>query len=203
MWALECLVYYQGFYGTTDYYGRGDFLTPKYEQEDLAFLSKMAKTSIFDSKDTIAKRVTAFTRLYKALRATMAILARDPIMVDTGSYQPKYQMRTYADMEGEIANYLANQANYHAKVKIVNAGEYVICTKPAPEGLTGDALTQRIETVKRHMRALGYTRHYTEVIEEARKRQEYLFGLGDTPDEDAADDGDEPDEPLPGSFTLD
>jgi hypothetical protein len=133
----------------------------------------------------------------------MAILARDPILVDTGSYQPKYQMRTYADMEGEIANSLANQENYHAKVKIVNAGEYVIRTKPAPEGLTGTALAERIEAVKRHMRALGYTRHYTEVEEEIRKRQELLLGLGETPDDNGADDGDDPDEPPPGSFTLD
>jgi hypothetical protein len=61
----------------------------------------------------------------------------------------------------------------------------------------------RIEAAKRHVRALGYTRHYTEVIDDLRKRQEFLFGLGDTSDEDAADDGYEPDEPPPGSFTLD
>jgi hypothetical protein len=113
-------------------------------------------------------------------------------------------MRTYADMEGEIANSLANQENYHAKVKLVSGSEYAIKTKPAPEGLTGDALAERIEAIKRHMRALGYTRHYTEVEEEIRKRQEYLLGLGDTPDVDADDDGDAPDEPPPpGSFTLD
>jgi hypothetical protein len=106
-------------------------------------------------------------------------------------------------MEGEISNYLANQENYCAKVKIVNSGEYTVKTKPAPESLTGEALTERIQAVKRHMRALGYTRHYTEVMEEIRKRQEYLLGLGDTPDDDLADDGDDPDEPPPGSFTLD
>jgi hypothetical protein len=47
-------------------------------------------------------------------------------------------------------------------------------------------------------------RPYTEVMEELRKRQEQLLGLGDTPDVDADDDGDAPDEPPPpGSFTLD
>jgi hypothetical protein len=50
---------------------------------------------------------------------------------------------------------------------------------------------------------LGYTRHYTEVIEELRKRQEFLFGLGEAPDEEADDDGDDPDEPPRGSFTID
>jgi hypothetical protein len=53
------------------------------------------------------------------------------------------------------------------------------------------------------MLALGYTRHYTDVIEELRKRQEFLFGLGDTPNEEAYGDGYDSDEPPPGSFTLD
>jgi hypothetical protein len=93
--------------------------------------------------------------------------------------------------------------NFTARVKLVNGGEYTLRTKPAPQGLTGAALAERIEVVKRHCQALGYTRHYTEVIEELRKRQEYLFGLGDIPDEDADDDGYEADEPPRGSFTID
>ena len=145
----------------------------------------------------------SFIDMLTLLRQTMAVLAKGPILVDTGQFQPKYQMRTYADMEGEIANSLANQENYHAKVKIVNAGEFTVKTRPAPDGLTGDALTERIQAVKRHMRALGYTRHYTEVMEELRKRQEQLLGLGNTPDEDEDSDGDGPDEPPPGSFTID
>jgi hypothetical protein len=138
-----------------------------------------------------------------ALQTVAAALAKDPILVETGQYRPRLQNRTYSDMEGEISNYIANQENYCARVKLVNAQEYVIRTKPAPKGLTGDTLAERIEAVKRHMRALGYTRHYTEVIDDHRKRQEFLFDLGDTLDEDAAGDGDEPDEPPPGSFTLD
>jgi hypothetical protein len=41
------------------------------------------------------------------------------------------------------------------------------------------------------------------LIEELRKRQEYLLGMGGTPD-DIADDGYDPDEPTPaGGFSLD
>jgi hypothetical protein len=133
----------------------------------------------------------------------MEALSREPVMVDTGQYQPKYQQRAYTDMEGETSDYLANQENYHAKVKIVNGSEYTIKAKLGGQSLTGDALADRIQAIKRHMRALGYTRHYTEVMEDLRKRQEHLFGVGDTPDEDSDDDGYDPDEPPPGSFTLD
>jgi hypothetical protein len=114
----------------------------------------------------------AFIRLLRALRSVLGILAAEPVLVDTGQYRPRLQPRLYSDVEGEISNYLANQENYHAKVKIVSSGEYVIRTRPAPETLSGTALTERIEAVKRQCRALGYTRHYTEVMEEIRKRQE-------------------------------
>jgi hypothetical protein len=137
------------------------------------------------------------------LRYVLTVLAESPIMIDTGQYQAKYQNRTYQDMENQIARDLANALNYTARVKLVNAGEYTIKTKPAAESLTGDALAERIDAVKRHCRVLGYTRHYTEVMEELRKRQEQLLGVGETLEEDAGDDGEEADEPPRGSFTLD
>jgi hypothetical protein len=69
---------------------------------------------------------------------------------------------------------------------------------------------EKPQAVKRHCRTLGYTRHYTEVIEELRKRQEQLLGMEEAPEEDAADDGydlsadrQDPDELPRGSFTLD
>ncbi len=114
----------------------------------------------------------AFVRLLRALRSVLGILAAEPVMVDTGQYRPRLQPRLYSDVEGEIANVLVNQENYAARVKIVNSGEYTIKTREAPQGLTGEALAERIETVKRQCRALGVTRHYTEVMEEIRKRQE-------------------------------
>jgi len=146
----------------------------------------------------------------------MDVLAREPIMVDTGRYQPKYQNRTYQDMENQIARDLTNAPNYTARVKLVNAGEYTITTEPAPETLSGTALTERIQAIKRHMRTLGYTRHYTEVEQEIRERALRLLGIGAEPPPattnghvrptqgsipETPDDTDKP--PPPGSFSLD
>jgi hypothetical protein len=139
----------------------------------------------------------AFVRLLRALRSVLGILAAEPVMVDTGQYRPRLQPRLYSDVEGEISNYLANQENYHAKVKIVSSGEYTIKTKPAVQSLTGEALTERIEAVKRQCRALGYTRHYTEVIEEIRKRQERWRGNTGSEKPQPPDGTDRPQEPPP------
>jgi len=110
-------------------------------------------------------------------------------------------------MEDEIARDLANAPNFQARVKILTT-EYVIRTNPAPETLTGNALTQRLQAVKRHMRTLGYTRPYTEVEGEIRARQERLLGIFEPPPATtngrARPPGSDPDEPPPpGSFSLD
>jgi hypothetical protein len=177
-------------------FGKPSFVTPSTSQDYISQITKgwkkryvwMAEEIVFMLKET---------------RYCMEVLSREPIMVDTGKMQPRYQMQTHADREAEIGKEITLQQNFTARVKLVTGGEYTLRTKPAPKGLTGAALVERIEVVKRHCRALGYTRHYTEVIEEFRKRQESLFGLGDTLDEEAADDGDDPDEPTRGSFTID
>jgi hypothetical protein len=190
------------FSETAFIFGRPDALENRAVIDYL--LKKHAKKRYWESlvKSRMVTPGPSFLRMLTVLREVMAILSKDPVLIDTGKYQPKYQMRLYSDMAGEVSNYLANQANYCAKVKIVNSGEYTIKTKPAPQGLTGDALTERIEAVKRHMLALGYTRHYTDVIEEMRKRTEYLLGLGDTQPPDH-EEYDPDDEPPRGSFTLD
>ena len=110
-------------------------------------------------------------------------------------------------MEDEIARDLANAPNFQARVKILTT-EYVIRTKPAPETLTGNALTQRIEAIKKHMRTLGYTRDYLEVEREIQDRQERLLGIFEPPPTStngrARPTRSDPDEPPPtGSFTLD
>jgi hypothetical protein len=193
-----------GLEPSANVFGRGDFLENKEAIDRL--LSTHDTRGFFGvlrNRPLNAPVATAFLRMLRDLRAALAVLSKEPIMVDTGAYAPKYQMRTYADMEGKISNYLANQENYTAKVKIVSSGEYTIKTRPAPQSLTGSALAERIEAVKRHCRALGLTRHYTEVIEELQKRTEYLRGLGAPPDEPASDEGDEPDEPPDTGFSLD
>jgi hypothetical protein len=161
-----------GLEPSANVFGRGDFL-----ENAQAVARLIAKHDVPTFGDQFFGRpqlhkAAGFLRMLRDLRAALAVLAKEPIMVDTGSYRPKMQPRLYSDVEGEIANVLANQKNYSAKVKIVNAGEYTIKTREAPETLSGAALTERIEAVKRQCRALGYTRHYTEVMEEIRKRQE-------------------------------
>src|SRR5262249_43242165 len=52
------------------------------------------------------------------LRQLMYILAQEPILVDSGQWEPIYdKTRTYADVENEIASTLANLPNRQAKVK--------------------------------------------------------------------------------------
>jgi hypothetical protein len=155
--------------------------------------------------------------MLRILRQTMEVLAKEPILVDTGQYRPRVQMqnRSFTDMEGEIANFLAMQGNFQARVRL-RSGEYVIRTKPAPETLSGDALTERIQAIKKHMRTLGITRHYTEVEAEIRERQLRLLGISedtqpfttngqvrpsDASGTDAPEDTDEL--PPPNSFSLD
>jgi hypothetical protein len=115
--------------------------------------------------------------MLRLLRQTMEILAKEPILVETGQYQPKYQQRTYADMVGERANELsAKLPNYHARVRLPAGEEHVVKTHPAPQGLTGEQLTARITRIQRQMRFLGMTKPAAEIDEEIRKRHERLRG---------------------------
>jgi len=197
-----------GFYQSANVYGKPDFLANKPEVNYL--LKTQAKKRVWD--DIFDSRIVtpgpSFIRMLTLLRQVMAILNREPIMVDTGQYRPRLQNRTYQDMENEISNFLSNQGNYQARVKILTQ-EYVIRTKPATETLTGNALSERLEAIKRHMRTLGHTRHYLEVEGEIRARHERLLGINASPppattNGRARPPGSDPDEPPPpSSFTLD
>lgn len=104
---------------------------------DPRFLSEGFTTKLIESAPKKKKAVAAaFVEMLTELRYTMEVIARKPIMVDTGQYKPKRQDRTYADMENQIANNLSRQPNYQAKVKLLY-GEYDVRTSPAPGGLTG------------------------------------------------------------------
>jgi hypothetical protein len=195
-WVTRSLGELTGFKPGAEQLGKPSFVTPVTSQ---AYISQITKR--FQKR--YVWMAEAMVSMLKETRYCMEVLSREPIMVDTGKMQPRYQMQTHADREAEIGKEIALQPNFTARVKLVTGGEYTLRTKPAPQGLTGAALVERIETIKRHCRALGFTRHYTEVIEDLRKRQEYLFGVGDTLDEDADDDGYEADEPTRGSFTID
>jgi hypothetical protein len=110
----------------------------------------------------------------------MAQLAQHPILVDTGQYQPKYQNRTFADMENQIARDLTNQPNFQTKVKLLS-GEYVIRTKDSPPGLTGSPLVERIAHIQAQTRK-NYCKPRTEVEKEIRARQEkWRVGASEDP----------------------
>jgi hypothetical protein len=195
-WVKRSLGELTGFEPGAEQMGKPWFVIPVNSR---AYLSQITK----GSKKRYIWMAEALVSMLTELRYCMEVLSREPIMVDTGKMQPRYQMQTHADREAELGKEIALQQNFTARVKLVTGGEYTLRTKPAPQGLTGAALAERIEAVKRHCRALGYSRHYTEVIEELRKRQEFLFGLGDALDEEAEGDGYEADEPTRGSFTID
>jgi len=170
-------------------FGEPWFVEPQRGAGYIASVAKYAKKEKWMAESVVD--------LLTELRYTMLVLAQNPIRVETGQYTERLQNRTYQDMENQIARDLANAPNYAAKVKLVSGGEYTIRTNPAPETLTGNALTQRIQAIKRHMQTLGVIRHYTEVAAETRARQMRLLGLTDNSPEDT-------DEPPPSdSFSLD
>jgi hypothetical protein len=167
------IVYFQDFYGMSASYGKPDFLSRKHEQEDTRFLRKMAKTSIFDSRATVDYRVAAFTHMLLCLRATLAILAQEPLMTNTGLYQPKYQLRTYQDQENMVANTISQLPNYTAKVRLLTE-EHDIKTTPPPPLVSEQEVEARIRAIKERMLREGYTKAAAAVEEEVRKRHEFL-----------------------------
>jgi hypothetical protein len=109
----------------------------------------------------------------------MDVLVENPILVDTGQYQPKYQNRTFADMENEISRDLTQQPNFQAKVKLL-AGEHNIQTKNTPPGLTGLQLEERIAQIQAQTRK-NYCKHVEAVEKEIRERQErWRYGSNGT-----------------------
>jgi hypothetical protein len=123
----------------------------------------------------------AFVRLLRALRGAMAILAAEPVLVDTGQYKEKYQLQTYQDAENEIGNFLSSGLqNFEAKVKILTT-EYTIRTRSAPQVLSGQRLVERIARIRRQMRERGYTRPYQDVAAEIRARYALYRGLTEAP----------------------
>jgi hypothetical protein len=169
------------FHDSADELGQPGFLT---DGEGLKrFLARYATRRFWDSllSSHVVTPGPDFVHMLRCLREVMAILAHAPLMSDTGLFQPKYQTRTYADQEHEIANFLSTQPNYQARVRFVSS-EHVIRTHPAPQGLSGELLDARLRRITRQMRVLGYTRSAAAVEEEVAKRHEQLRGSGSSDD---------------------
>lgn len=167
--------YFNGFTPEANCLGHPSFLSN--EPALKGFLKHYARRRFWDS--VLSYRIVtpgpSFVRMLTALRQTISILSREPIMVSTGQFQPKYQQRTYADMLGQIANELSQLPNYHAKVKLL-AGEHVIKTFPPPKGIPERQIQERIARIKGQNRFLGITRPAAEIADEVRKRHDRLRG---------------------------
>jgi hypothetical protein len=84
------------------------------------------------------------------------LLKREPIMVGSGQYDPIFgPIRTYADMQNEIASILANLPRHHARCKL-GEHEYTIKTlRPLPQSAPADISVIRRRSRDRycHLRA--------------------------------------------------
>ena len=161
-------------------FGRASFLN---DTEAVAKLLKKHATRRLASSVFITRVTTpgpSFIAMLKSLRQTMELLAKEPILVDTGQYRPVFRQRSYADMTGEIANSLSQQDNYVARVKTLT-GEHTIRTNPLPPLMTEAQLAERIGDIKRRMREQGLCRPAHEVEEEVRLRHERLRQRNDAP----------------------
>jgi len=129
----------------------------------------------FLTKQQRLEKVGQIAKLVLGLRKLMDILAREPIMVDSGQHEPIYEKpRTYADVQNEIATRLANLPKFTARVKITVDGkpvEHTVKTLSPERGLGGRALQDRKDRIRANNRTDGYTRTRDEVEEEIRNRQ--------------------------------
>jgi hypothetical protein len=161
---------FKGFFKEAGQFGEPRFVTEAVSQRYIQSRKKKEREA-----------VQAAITMIKELRYTMKTLADFPVMVDTGQYIPKYQDRTYADMENEIARNLTQQPNFQARAKMLS-GEHDIRTNDAPVGLSESGLAARMREIKAHMRApdVGICRHYSEVAQEIRERQGRWRNGGET-----------------------
>jgi hypothetical protein len=114
-----------------------------------------------------------FIEMLTLLRQTMEVLAKEPLLTDTGLYQPKYQLRSYQDQKNMVANELSQLPNYTAKVKLLS-GEHTIRTYPAPKLCSEAEIDERISAIKQRMLFLRITKPYREVQRDIQLRQQML-----------------------------
>jgi hypothetical protein len=174
-WPDHYLLGFQNVRGATaEIFGDPYFVSDEFAHK---FISSRLQKNLFgkvtsDSQREMdaAKRLVA---MITELRYTMATLANHPILVDTGQYQPRYQNRTYQDMENQIARDLTQQPNFQARVKLLS-GEHTIQTKNFPSLLTGTLLQARIAQIQAQTRRT-YCKPRQTVETEIRERQERLL----------------------------
>lgn len=106
-----------------------------------------AATLLLGAKGNNREHARRIRSIITGLRQLMYILAQEPILVDSGQWEPIYDKpRTYADVENEIASTLANLPNRQAKVKVLSE-EFLMDTLPSAPGLTGEALDDLLRDI--------------------------------------------------------
>ncbi len=162
-----------GLEASANFLGRPGLLD---DPQAVAFLlKKFAQKRYWDSltQSRIVTPGPSFLRMLRSLRGVLAILAREPVLVSTGQYQPRFQLRTYQDQENMVANELSQLPNYHAKVRLLT-GEHRVRTSPAPPLRPEQEVDARIRSIKERMLRDGVTIPATAVEEAVRKRHEAL-----------------------------
>lgn len=151
------------------------FCQPDVFKNQATLKSQVLDAAIFGSRKKEAKFQAAMLWI-TSLREAMEILAKDPIVVDSGQHEPIYDKpRTYADVQNEIATRLANLPKFTAKVKIIDAQdkpvEHTVKTLAPEKGIGKAALQDRIVRIRAQNITGGYVRERTVVEQEIQARQ--------------------------------
>jgi hypothetical protein len=164
----------EGFDPAARLFGRPGFLAN--EQKAVAFLHEAARVSVLErlTPGVVAERASAFLRMLRSLREVMAILAQQPVLVDTGESPAVFRPRSFTDAAAALANSLSRMENFTCRVRLLSGEEHLIRTHPAPEGVSGAALTARLQAVKDRMLERGYCRDAREVAKLVEERHAAL-----------------------------
>jgi hypothetical protein len=164
----------KGFYASANQFGRPGFRSEKGLTTFLASYTRPGLLRrLFGLSRKVPDSVTAFVRFLRSFREVMEILAKQPVLVDTGESPAAVKPRSFADAENMLAMELARMDNYICRLKI-SSGEHLIRTYLAPQGLSDASLAARLQAVKERMLERGLCRYAKDVEKEVAERHEAL-----------------------------
>jgi hypothetical protein len=127
---------------------------------------------------TIPGILLVIENCYKFLESfwdCMEELMRDPIMTESGSYEPVYRdisVRTYADVKNEYALKISNLPNFHAIVKLAETPGMRFITTIEPEAPDKRYREPNRQAIIENCLAKGYLRKREDIEEEIARRQQ-------------------------------
>jgi hypothetical protein len=89
--------------------------------------------------------------MLRSFREVMEILAKQPVLLDTGESPAAVRPRSFADAENMLAMELARMENYTCRVKLPSGAEHLLRTLPSPEGVGETELAGRLQQVQERM----------------------------------------------------